>query len=118
MAGQAKSGSAGGPFRFRVSDVVDVPLRGYLLRLRLAEGTPKVGDLAVGRMLHLSSPAGTSRDVAIVDHAVTGGRQTQARLERTREMDLLISREDAGRDGSLVAIGWMARGPVSERGTG
>ena len=30
--------TAGGPFRFRVSDSVDVPLRGRMLRLRVIGG--------------------------------------------------------------------------------
>ena len=45
--------SKNGSFRFRVSDAVQVPLRGMLLRLRLNEGAPSVKDLAVGRTLRL-----------------------------------------------------------------
>ena len=43
-----KSGRSGGVFSFRVSDVVDVPLRGLLLRLRVVEGAPSMSDLATG----------------------------------------------------------------------
>jgi hypothetical protein len=99
----------GGPFRFRVSDVVDVPLRGVLLRLRLVDGTPSIDDLGVGAALRLRSPDGAERDVRVRAHAVTGGRLTQARLERVRELDVLI--ED-GASGTPIEIGWIASGPV------
>lgn len=101
----------GDVFRFRVSDVVEVPLRGHLLRLRLVEGSPSVSDLAVGRKLKLVSPAGLEREVTIASHAVTGGRQTQERLDRTREMDVVISGGDAGSGAARVDIGWTAAGP-------
>jgi hypothetical protein len=79
----------GGAFTFRVSDVVDVPLRGIVLRLRLVEGAPS--------------------EVRIAGHAVTGGKPTQARLDRTRELDVLLAEgSDRG-----VEIGWLATGPVS-----
>jgi hypothetical protein len=114
---QSKDG-AGGPFRFRVSDIVDVPLRGHLLRLRLVEGQPSIDDLAIGRRLRLASPAGTVRTVTITDHAVTAGRQTQQRIERTRELDVVISDEDAGRGDTAIGLGWIASGPVSGEGDG
>jgi hypothetical protein len=106
-----KGGRAGGAFTFRVSDVVDVPLRGTLLRLRVVDGTPSMNDLGVGSVLRLRSPQGAERRVRVTDHAVTGGRPTQARLERVRELDVLIADEDAG-GGEPVDIGWMASGPA------
>lgn len=99
----------GGAFIFRVSDVVDVPLRGLLLRLRLVDGTPSMDDLGVGAALRVRSPAGVERDVRVTAHAVTGGRPTQERLNRVRELDVLI--ED-GASGEPIEIGWMASGPV------
>lgn len=109
-----RSRSGAGRFRFRVSDAVEVPLRGWLLRLRLVDGQASAGALAIGRKLRLTSPSGNERVVTITAHAVTGGRQTQARLDRTREMDVMIEREDAGSDATRVDIGWMALGPVSD----
>jgi hypothetical protein len=106
----------GGPFQFRVSDSLDVPLRGWLLRLRLQGGTPSLKDLAAGRQLNLVGPTGQERTVTILDHAVTGGRVTQERLERTRELDVVISQMDAHGAGDVVEIGWTASGPVSGPG--
>jgi hypothetical protein len=99
----------GGPFRFRVSDVVEVPLRGVLLRLRLVDGKPSMNDLGVGASLRLRSPDGVERDVRVTAHAVTGGRPTQERLDRVRELDVLI--ED-GAPGEPIGIGWIASGPA------
>ncbi len=111
MVALRRSRGAGGPFRFRVSDSVEVPLRGHMLRLRLLEGAPSMSDLARGRKLRLESPKSIARIVTIMDHAVTGGRPTQERLDRTRELDVIISAADAGSGGSLVDIGWTASGP-------
>lgn len=103
----------GGEFRFRVSDAVQVPLRGLMLRLRLMEGTPSVKDLAVGRRLRVSSENGESRDLEIVAHSMTGGKQTQQRLERIREMDVIVAEvAGTGAGATPVEIGWYADGPV------
>lgn len=107
-----RSRSASGEFRFRVSDAVEVPLRGWLLRLRLVEGAASVSDLGVGGKLRLVSPSGEERVVTIAAHATTGGRQTQSRLDRTREMDVMIAGDDAGSGAARVDIGWTAAGPV------
>jgi hypothetical protein len=109
----AKKSRAGGAFRFRVSDSLDVPLRGWLLRLRLLDGTPSLKDLAPGSHLRLQSPQGQERVVTILAHAVTGGRSTQERLERIGELDVVIALTDARGDGDGVAIGWIASGPVT-----
>jgi hypothetical protein len=98
----------GGPFTFRVSDVVEVPLRGTLLRLRLVNGTPSMDDLGVGAALRLRSPAGVERDVHVTAHSVTGGKPTQERLDRVRELDVLID----GAAEKPIEIGWTASGPV------
>jgi hypothetical protein len=113
MARTRSSGSGSdGEARFRVSDTFVVPLRGQMLRLRLVEGRPSIKDVAPGRTLRLEGSAGRERRVTIVDHAATGGRQTQERLDRTRELDIVISAEDAGTGDERVAIGWFA-GPAS-----
>jgi hypothetical protein len=105
-----KKKSSGGAYSFRVSDVVDVPLRGTVLRLRLVDGSPTMsGDLAVGSALRLRSPAGAERTVTITRYAASSGKATQKRLERVREIDVLVSDADATADGP-VEIGWMATG--------
>ena len=106
-----KTKSAGGPFRFRVSDSVVVPLRGRMLRLRVVDGTPAMTDLKPGRGLRVSGPDGGERVIRIIDHAVTSGRATQERLDRVRELDVVIADDQADEQGP-IAIGWFARGPV------
>lgn len=102
----------GGPFRFRVSDALDVPLRGYLLRLRLLEGRPDIDDLSPGSRLLLRSPDGEERQVRVEDFSTTGGRQTQERLDRYGELDIMISNDDAlGEDGRAIDIGWIVLRP-------
>src|SRR5688500_14388240 len=104
--GKKKSGS-GSAYAFRVSDVVDVPLRGMMLRLRVLDGQPSMGDLGVGSRLRVRSTSGDERDVRIVAHAVTGGNPTQERLERTGELDVVIADESGG---DPIEIGWTASG--------
>jgi hypothetical protein len=101
-----------GPFEFRVSDSLEVPLRGHLLRLELSEGTPSMKDLQPGRKLRVSSPGGERREITIVGHSATGGRATQERLDRARQLDLVVSRADAGEGASCIDIGWLVSGPL------
>jgi hypothetical protein len=109
-------GRAGESFRFRISDAVEVPMRGYLLRLRLLEGSPRISELGPGRSLRLRAPDGAERVVRVLDFAVVGGRATQARLERTRELDVVISQEDARAGGRTVGIGWLVVGTATGAG--
>jgi hypothetical protein len=92
-------------------------MRGYLLRLRLLEGSPRISELGPGRRLRLRAPDGAERVVRVQDFAVVGGRATQARLERTRELDVIISREDALAGGRAVEIGWMVIGTAAGSGS-
>ena len=112
MAGQkGRDRARGGAYTFRVSDVVDVPLRGTMLRLRVVEGTPSMADLGTGATLRLRSPAGAEREVTVKAHAVPSGRASQARLDRVRELDVIIA-DDAAARGDPVEIGWTASGPA------
>lgn len=97
---------AGGAFEFRVSDAVEVPLRGYLLRLKLIGGEPGLGDLAPGMNITLRSPSGKQRIIPIKDQSVTQGAASQSRLDRTREFDIIVEGNDAVVDGELAEIGW------------
>lgn len=107
---KTKEAPAGGAFRLRVSDVLEVPLRGMLVRFRVLDGRPSIGDLKPGRQLRMAGPDGTERTVTIVDHAVTGGRQTQERLDTLRELDVIVSADE----GRPIGLGWTASGPVRE----
>lgn len=100
-------------YRFRVSDVAHVPLRGMLLRLKLLAGEPDAKRLRKGGRLRLHGPDGVERTVSIAGTASTGGRPTQKRLDATGEVDIVIAAEEALEDGVPVAIGWEASGPVS-----
>jgi len=106
----SKKKESTGPFEFRVSDALEVPLRGYLLRLKLVNGDPGLGDLAPGKQLTLKSPTGAERTIPIKDQAVTQGPASQSRLDRTREFDIIVENADAVVDGEVVDIGWTASG--------
>lgn len=110
------SESQGGAPRFNVSDALDVPLRGFLLRLRRVTGDVSVKDLGPGSRLLLRSPDGLERTVTVVAKSLTGGRNTQARLEKTGQIDLIISSEDAYLEGRPVGVGWSAEGPLRDEG--
>lgn len=104
------AGAAGASNRsctFRVSDVVDVPLRGTMLRLRLVDGTATMKQVAPGRTMRVSGPRGASRDVRILSYAATAGRSTQKRLDNLRELDVIIGDENTG-GGQPIEIGWTA----------
>jgi hypothetical protein len=112
MAG-TKQANAGGAFNFRVSDVVDVPLRGTKLRLRLLEGSPSMKDLRVGATLLLRTLSGEEGRVQIVAHPSSVGTATQKRLERSREFDVIVT--PAGEKPGVripAEIGWTASGPA------
>ena len=112
MPGQkGRDRGRGGAYTFRVSDVVDVPLRGTMLRLRVVDGTPSMADLGTGATLRLRSPAGAERQVTVKAHAVPSGRASQARLDRVRELDVIIADDEAA-GADPVEIGWTASGPA------
>lgn len=95
-------------YRFRVSDAYFVPLRGWMLRLKLLDGDFDPKTLKRGASLRLVAPDGDDRVVTVKDLAVTGGRQKKERVEEYREFDLVIPPEDAVRDDRKVDIGWEA----------
>jgi hypothetical protein len=102
---------SGGRYQFRVSDSLAVPLRGYLLRLKLVSGEPALGDIAPGKQITLRSPSGKERAVTVKDYSVTQGVPSQMRLDRTHELDLVIAAADAVVDNETVEIGWTVSGP-------
>ena len=56
-----------------------------------------------------ASPRGETHDVVILGQSATAGRATQARLEATRELDIVIAKKDS----KNVDIGWLVTGPVA-----
>lgn len=106
--------STGGTPRFNVSDALDVPLRGFLLRLRRVDGDVSVKDFGPGTRLLLRSPDGLERAVTVTARSLTGGRNTQGRLDRTGQIDLIISSEEAYQDGRPIGVGWSAEGPLRD----
>jgi hypothetical protein len=109
MFGKKKKTSE--PFQFRVSDSVQVPLRGYLLRLKLVGGVPALADVSPGRRLRIQTASGEEGEVTIKDFSATAGFMSQEKLERTRELDVVVA-NDALIGGREIEIGWMASGPV------
>ncbi len=99
-----------GAYRLRVSDAVEVPLRGTMLRLKRVEGEPSVDALAPGSTLRLQAPDGETRTVRVKALSVTGGRPTQEKLDRYGQADVLIAPEEARVDGRAVEIGWFVLG--------
>ncbi len=99
-----------GAYRFRVSDAVDVPLRGTMLRLKRVEGTPPVAAIEPGATLRLEGPGGETRTATVKALSVTGGRPTQERLDRYGQADVVIAPEEARVDGRAVEIGWFVVG--------
>jgi hypothetical protein len=95
-------------FRFRVSDAYFVPLRGWMLRLKLLEGDFEPSMLKPGTDIRLTAPDGDTRTVTVKGLAATGGRQKAKRVDAYGEFDLIIPPEDAVRDDRAVAIGWEA----------
>ena len=111
FAGRKKSS---GPFQFRVSDAVAVPLRGYLLRLKVQEGTPALSDIAPGKKLRVRGPGGSVRVVHVKDYSATEGVPSQEKLDQRRELDIVIPQEDGLVDGEEIQIGWIASEPVDD----
>ncbi|MEX2281042.1 MAG: hypothetical protein WEE89_00990 [Gemmatimonadota bacterium] len=101
-------------FEYSVSDSMTIPLRGQLLRLKLLSGAPSVKAVAAGVRVRLRTPDGRERVIRILDHAITGGNVTRQRLDRTRELDIVVPNDDAAIDGESIGIGWRISGPVSD----
>ncbi len=95
-------------YRFRVSDAYFVPLRGWMLRLKLLDGAFKPSMLKPGTALRLTAPDGEERVVSVLGLGATAGRQSQARVDAYSEFDIVIPHEDAVRHDRPVDLGWMA----------
>ena len=95
-------------FRFNVSDAYFVPLRGWMLRLKLTEGEFEPSMLKPGSSFKLVAPDGQERTVQVKGWGATAGRQKKDRVQAYKEFDVVIPAEDAVVDGREVATGWKA----------
>lgn len=95
-------------FRFNVSDAYFVPLRGWMLRLKLTGGTFQPSMLKPGSSFRLLGPAGEERTAVVKGWASTAGNQKKDRVETYKEFDVVIDSEHAVVDGREVDIGWTA----------
>ena len=101
--------------QYKVSDSMSIPYRGHLLRLKVASGAPSVKQMMTGARLRVSGPDGEQGEVEVIGHAKMGGQPTQARLERTRELDVVIPAAQAVIDGARIEIGWTVSPLNGER---
>lgn len=95
-------------YRFRVSDAYFVPLRGWMLRLKLLDGAFDPAMLKPGRTLRLAGPDGEERTVTVTGLSVTGGFQKKERVDAYKEFDVIIPESDAVRNDRPIRIGWEA----------
>lgn len=95
-------------YRFRVSDAYFVPLRGWMLRLKLLDGAFAPSMLKPPGSLRLTAPDGEERVVTVTGLSVTGGFQKKERVDAYKEFDVVIPEADAVREDRPVRIGWVA----------
>ena len=95
-------------YRFRVSDSYFVPLRGWMLRLKLVDGAFAPDMLEPGTSLRLAAPDGEERTVTVKGLSVTGGFQKKDRVATYKEFDIIIPEEDGMREDRRIEIGWEA----------
>lgn len=95
-------------YRFNVSDAYAVPLRGWMLRLKLVDGDFEPPMLSPGSTFRLVAPDGEARTATVKGLSATAGRQTRQRVETYNEFDIVIPTGDAVVDDREVAIGWSA----------
>ena len=85
-----------------------------LLRLKVLSGTPALNDLSPGSKIRVRAPDGSERTITVKDFSVTSGFPSQERLDRYRELDLIVDHDDGYGDGNEIQIGWVASGPVRD----
>ena len=96
---------------FRVIDALDAPHRGRVIRLRIQSGQPpSLRDLK-GAILEARSPDGKTEILRVIGFFTPGGKPSDARLNRTGRIDLVVEGED-GAGKPEVSIRWEVSGPA------
>jgi hypothetical protein len=95
---------------FLVIDAMDAPHRGRIIRLRLQGGQPPALRELKGAHLQASSPQGGEETLKEVGFFLPGGRPSDARLNRTGRVDLLVESTD-GSDRPMVSAQWEVTCP-------
>lgn len=96
---------------FRVIDAMDAPHRGRVVRLRLHGGHPPTLKDLRGATLKARSPEGDEETLEVVGFFIPGGKPSDARLNRTGRIDLVVDHED-GVDRPSVSTLWEVTGPL------
>jgi len=95
---------------FLVIDAMDAPHRGRIIRLRFRGGQPPALRDLKGAVIQARSPQGEEETLKVVGFFLPGGRPSDARLNRTGRVDLLVEFED-GIDRPTVSARWEIIGP-------
>ncbi len=95
---------------FRVIDAMDAPHRGRIIRLRCQGGQPPTLRELKGAILRARSPQGQEESLKVIGFFLPGGRPSDARLNRTGRVDLLVEIEDGG-GRPTVSTSWEVTAP-------
>jgi len=93
---------------FRVTDAMDAPHGGRILRLKLETGTPlQIGKLKGAGLLAVS-PLGRLCRFRVASFATIGGKVRQRRFQETGRVDLHIYEDD---DTGPIELAWRVKQP-------
>lgn len=95
---------------FRVIDAMDAPHRGRIIRLRFQGGQPPTLRELKGAILRARSPRGEEESLKVLGFFLPGGKPSDARLNRTGRIDLLVERE-TGEGIPTVTTSWEVTAP-------
>ena len=97
---------------FKVSDIMDGPHKGWILRLRLHTGeAPTIKEIKGARMA-LRSAEGVSREVVVRSFPTFGGKPSDDRLARSGRLDVSVEPADSGAEAPSVVERWELVGPL------
>ena len=95
---------------FRVIDAMDAPHRGRVIRLRFQGGQPPTLRELKGAILRARSPRGEEESLRVLGFFLAGGKPSDARLNRTGRVDLVVEIETGG-DRPAVSTSWEVSAP-------
>lgn len=87
---------------FRVVDALRGPHTGWILRLRLHEGTPPPLSAFRGSRWRVEGKDGVVRTVEVLDFPLTGGKPSDRRLRETGRIDLHVSVVEGPDEGEIL----------------